>query len=43
MLELGAEGIPKEVKQVYAKCIESMLNWLTFAITSLSKRLVGMI
>ena len=40
-LGLGAEGTPKEVELVHCKCLESRLDQLTSAMTSLTKRLMG--
>ena len=39
VLGLGAEGMPKEVKQMHCKCLESRLNQLSLEITSLMERL----
>ena len=35
------EGTPKEVKLAHYKCLESRLDQLTSAMTSLTKRLMG--
>ena len=41
VLWLGVIGTPKEVEWMHYKCLESRLNQLTSAISSLSKRLAG--
>ena len=38
---LGAEGIHKEVGQAYCEYLESRLDQLTSAMTSLTERLAG--